>query len=141
PVASDVIYVRQMCDVSVHISVLVCVLSLFEVVPRRSRLLVFFWSVYSCFFCLFYVVFVFFFFSSRRRHTRCYRDWSSDVCSSDLLEPRGPHHVGPQAPTVERPQRVGDQHDPRAGRELESEGRVGLIVALSRDVRDRKSVV
>src|SRR3989337_2405151 len=25
-----------------------------------------------------------FFFSSRRRHTSCYRDWSSDVCSSDL---------------------------------------------------------
>src|SRR5256884_953898 len=25
-----------------------------------------------------------FFFSSRRRHTRCSRDWSSDVCSSDL---------------------------------------------------------
>src|SRR5256884_1343605 len=29
-------------------------------------------------------VFCFFFFSSRRRHTRCSRDWSSDVCSSDL---------------------------------------------------------
>src|SRR5690606_39867473 len=28
---------------------------------------------------------VFFFFSSRRRHTRFSRDWSSDVCSSDLL--------------------------------------------------------
>src|SRR3989449_4582966 len=27
---------------------------------------------------------VVFFFSSRRRHTRCSRDWSSDVCSSDL---------------------------------------------------------
>src|SRR5216684_1411115 len=27
----------------------------------------------------------FFFFSSRRRHTRCSRDWSSDVCSSDLI--------------------------------------------------------
>src|SRR5207253_6202515 len=27
---------------------------------------------------------VFFFFSSRRRHTRWPRDWSSDVCSSDL---------------------------------------------------------
>src|SRR4030043_2356017 len=27
---------------------------------------------------------VFFFFSSRRRHTRCSRDWSSDVCSSNL---------------------------------------------------------
>src|SRR5256884_7243374 len=32
----------------------------------------------------------FFFFSSRRRHTRCSRDWSSDVCSSDLGD-------GPQA--------------------------------------------
>src|SRR2546429_729978 len=29
----------------------------------------------------------FFFFSSRRRHTRCSRDWSSDVCSSDLNTP------------------------------------------------------
>src|SRR5258705_9820184 len=28
---------------------------------------------------------VFFFFSSRRRHTRCLSDWSSDVCSSDLI--------------------------------------------------------
>src|SRR6266496_5858504 len=28
----------------------------------------------------------FFFFSSRRRHTRSLRDWSSDVCSSDLIE-------------------------------------------------------
>src|SRR6266536_5601351 len=28
----------------------------------------------------------FFFFSSRRRHTRSTRDWSSDVCSSDLDE-------------------------------------------------------
>src|SRR5438105_14777783 len=31
-------------------------------------------------FCFFF----FFFFSSRRRHTRSTRDWSSDVCSSDL---------------------------------------------------------
>src|SRR5579864_9602307 len=28
---------------------------------------------------------VFFFFSSRRRHTRLTCDWSSDVCSSDLI--------------------------------------------------------
>src|SRR3712207_8066066 len=28
----------------------------------------------------------FFFFSSRRRHTRYWRDWSSDVCSSDLRD-------------------------------------------------------
>src|SRR6266550_5437042 len=30
-----------------------------------------------------------FFFSSRRRHTRCSRDWSSDVCSSDLFDAAG----------------------------------------------------
>src|SRR5438105_10174906 len=35
----------------------------------------------SSFFIFF---FFFFFFSSRRRHTRSTRDWSSDVCSSDL---------------------------------------------------------
>src|SRR5699024_11635313 len=31
------------------------------------------------------VQFLHFFFSSRRRHTRSKRDWSSDVCSSDLF--------------------------------------------------------
>src|SRR5690606_42090895 len=31
------------------------------------------------------LTFFFFFFSSRRRHTRFSRDWSSDVCSSDLF--------------------------------------------------------
>src|SRR5258707_11606318 len=31
------------------------------------------------------IIFIFFFFSSRRRHTRYWRDWSSDVCSSDLV--------------------------------------------------------
>src|SRR5438105_7855219 len=50
---------------------------------------------YSCFMLLvFYVFFIFFFFfflffcfffSSRRRHTRSTRDWSSDVCYSDLI--------------------------------------------------------
>src|SRR3712207_3253657 len=32
-----------------------------------------------------FVLIYFFFFSSRRRHTRYWRDWSSDVCSSDRL--------------------------------------------------------
>src|SRR5947199_2093604 len=49
------------------------------------------------------VRFRFFFFSSRRRHTRCLSDWSSDVCSSDLgcitchrsdTQGRGPNLVG-----------------------------------------------
>src|SRR5438270_2016608 len=35
---------------------------------------------------------IFFFFSSRRRHTRFDCDWSSDVCSSDLLEGTGILH-------------------------------------------------
>src|SRR5207245_4652363 len=39
----------------------------------------------------------FFFFSSRRRHTRCYRDWSSDVCSSDLCHPHPRHRVARRA--------------------------------------------
>src|SRR3989449_1090238 len=34
-----------------------------------------------------------FFFSSRRRHTRCSRDWSSDVCSSDLTQHIGAYQV------------------------------------------------
>src|SRR5690606_39560047 len=33
-----------------------------------------------------------FFFSSRRRHTRFSRDWSSDVCSSDLVAAGLTHH-------------------------------------------------
>src|SRR2546429_1005198 len=37
--------------------------------------------MYMCLWC-------YFFFSSRRRHTRCSRDWSSDVCSSDLHKHR-----------------------------------------------------
>src|SRR5258707_10855173 len=35
-----------------------------------------------------HVFLIFFFFSSRRRHTRYWRDWSSDVCSSDLADPQ-----------------------------------------------------
>src|SRR3712207_8938963 len=37
----------------------------------------------------------FFFFSSRRRHTRYWRDWSSDVCSSDLPVLRRRGHKEP----------------------------------------------
>src|SRR2546422_6143953 len=39
---------------------------------------------------LYRIVILVFFFSSRRRHTRCSRDWSSDVCSSDLAPDREP---------------------------------------------------
>src|SRR5262245_64368768 len=40
--------------------------------------------VLSAYLPLMLISFDFFFFSSRRRHTRCLSDWSSDVCSSDL---------------------------------------------------------
>src|SRR5690348_17714444 len=39
----------------------------------------------------------FFFFSSRRRHTRWTGDWSSDVCSSDLLADDGQNAFGERA--------------------------------------------
>src|SRR5256885_17257830 len=56
---------------------------------------------------------LFFFFSSRRRHTRLQGDWSSDVCSSDLL-PRAPGAGmvgrGPQQP---HPQLLGGEERPR----------------------------
>src|SRR5690606_40263923 len=48
--------------------------------------------------------------SSRRRHTRFSRDWSSDVCSSDLWRPgyANAQRDGPQstAPGPTRPQRL-----------------------------------
>src|SRR2546421_3763709 len=46
-----------------------------------------------CFVVNMRVVVFFFFFSSRRRHTRSDRDWSSDVCSSDLYPVHSCHGV------------------------------------------------
>src|SRR5947209_1251653 len=60
-----------------------------------TRVLVLFEFLFCCvlILCTFQLVLVllvccFFFFSSRRRHTRYWRDWSSDVCSSDLTKRR-----------------------------------------------------
>src|SRR5690348_10509203 len=57
---------------------------------RSLDLMLFLASMYNVLNVLFFVTvcvwcFFFFFFSSRRRHTRWTGDWSSDVCSSDLL--------------------------------------------------------
>src|SRR5438045_7438775 len=49
--------------------------------------------------------FLFFFFSSRRRHTRCLSDWSSDVCSSDLAEALG---IDPFELRLKNANRIGD---------------------------------
>src|SRR6266511_5170601 len=50
------------------------------------------------FFSRYQLISFFFFFSSRRRHTRFSRDWSSDVCSSDLLRPGEPPRVRLRGP-------------------------------------------
>src|SRR5207253_6928450 len=50
----------------------------------------------TCFITIYigrFVIVFFFFFSSRRRHTRWPRDWSSDVCSSDLSVQRADRGV------------------------------------------------
>src|SRR3712207_7256740 len=55
---------------------------------------------------------VFFFFSSRRRHTRYWRDWSSDVCSSDLGGRQEPADVDAgqlRVPPQVLPERTGAQ--------------------------------
>src|SRR5436853_753177 len=59
--------------------------------------LIFFFFVFSVFSSFF------FFFASRRRHTRCLSDWSSDVCSSDLLRQltRNPVRVGVSFPHLQ----------------------------------------
>src|SRR3712207_7102862 len=84
-----------------------------------------------------------FFFSSRRRHTRYWRDWSSDVCSSDLgaalAQQRadrryaGPLHRGAVAREAdERPEVRAVQGAVRGG-----PGGAGLPLPR----QDRKSVV
>src|SRR3712207_8833214 len=84
------------------------------------------------------VVLIVFFFSSRRRHTRYWRDWSSDVCSSDLVPASA--DLGQHAPQGRQGRRAGavpldegtrvreeradldgrqvGEHGPSAGREL-----------------------
>src|SRR5438045_4366289 len=63
--------------------------------------------VCNLFTCL--CVFCLFFFSSRRRHTRCLSDWSSDVCSEALLEEPEIATVGGEVIVVD----VGDDRDQR----------------------------
>src|SRR6266705_3603586 len=64
-----------------------------------------------------------FFFSSRRRHTRSYGDWSSDVCSSDLMiEPSGirPWRVAPRPRTASSVARRSEER--RVGKECRARG-------------------
>src|SRR6266852_716765 len=57
----------------------------------------------------------YFFFSSRSRHTLCYRDWSSDVCSSDLGRLLARRRAEPDAPADlrDRVAHAGGARSPR----------------------------
>src|SRR5689334_24246370 len=83
-----------------------------------------------------------FFFSSRRRHTRWNCDWSSDVCSSDLVDAAG--HGDWQHPLA-RDLRAGELAHPfRRQRQWRAAARVEPVELLLLRVphqRDRKSVV
>src|SRR6266567_2806611 len=73
----------------------------------------------------------FFFFSSRRRHTRFDCDWSSDVCSSDLVE----REVG--APVLEQHARASRDHA-RAKQGIDAlDERGGIAVGVDRADEDR----
>src|SRR2546429_7331579 len=67
------------------------------------------------------LVLFFFFFSSRRRHTRCSRDWSSDVCSSDLWRLfGGPGTMFPNtSPLARQPRTIAAWH-PRGPHQTEA---------------------
>src|SRR5438445_8673031 len=95
----------------------------------------------------------FFFFSSRRRHTRYWRDWSSDVCSSDLeqagvlaarLGVDGKHPLQPRAEV--RHARIGVAHrargaDGRATAAAHAQVRIDLdVVAVRRDGAGRADI-
>src|SRR5690349_23708965 len=74
----------------------------------------------------------FFFFSSRRRHTRSLRDWSSDVCSSDLPDiqtTRAPTHP-PRTAARPRCAPRRDCRPARATARRSEERRVGKSVDL-----------
>src|SRR5262245_64833575 len=92
---------------------------------------------------VFCVFLLFFFFSSRRRHTRCLSDWSSDVCSSDL--PRQPllaeardlqRGVGPGGERPHRAPPAGDAFGAAVGRQagvVEDDRRVEIGRASCRE--------
>src|SRR5687768_17636050 len=97
--------------------------------------------------CVFFLYF--FFFSSRRRHTRCSRDWISDVCSSDL-EAATEDVLGtvPDATTADIDRAVAAARKTFDSGEWTSttpEQRAEIMAALSANIQgryeDRKSVV
>src|SRR5687768_1527101 len=83
-----------------------------------------------------------FFFSSRRRHTRCSRDWSSDVCSSDLPAQVAPVTIRAYRPSS--PQRtlgMNESADAVAGFELNRARLFGLAYRMLGSRAEAEDVV
>src|SRR5690606_40309506 len=79
----------------------------------------------------------YFFFSSRRRHTRFSRDWSSDVCSSDLIDAREVDLPVPVAPTkIIRPRFVIANSLTISGKPRSSI--FGILVSIRRNTRSEE---
>src|SRR3712207_6676527 len=74
-----------------------------EVSSQRDHLMTMLGSILILGFYIFVLFVGFFFFSSRRRHTRYWRDWSSDVCSSDLWTKRSSSDSAASRPTTAPP--------------------------------------
>src|SRR5205814_3043154 len=74
---------------------------------------------------------LYFFFSSRRRHTRCLSDWSSDVCSSDLSFriPAAHEAGGRNRSTPERILHVHRNFGPEQGQVLSCDRRFIVLAA------------
>src|SRR5215210_9299822 len=67
--------------------------------------------------------FFFFFFSSRRRHTRYIGDWSSDVCSSDLVVRASGAAVGGERVRAQGGRRRRDRKSVVEGKSVDIGGR------------------
>src|SRR3989449_4457916 len=91
-------------------------------------------------FVMVFISFFFFFFSSRRRHTRCSRDWSSDVCSSDLgalPSRRSPaSRDGPEQPLADQAHHGRQENAGKEARQGQRPAQQWRLVG-----EDRKSVV
>src|SRR5206468_9428642 len=86
----------------------------------------------------------FFFFSSRRRHTRSDRDWSSDVCSSDLVHGgqhalRDENREEPGVLLCRALDRLPEDGNRNRHRSFVGGGLDGLRPARDAEPRDRKS--
>src|SRR5690625_7083055 len=74
------------------------------------------------------VLIICFFFSSRRRHTRWPRDWSSDVCSSDLGAAAQGKHLWARIDAVQRVYELVHRL-PQADAQVDTRGQMLLQVA------------